>query len=108
MADPTPQTILEEQIPSRMAANPALVKEIGAVVHFTIGENTWTLDCTGETGTVTAGAIGASKMTVICGEADFVKIATKALNANMAAMSGKLKFKPMDMALAMKLGKLIG
>jgi putative sterol carrier protein len=40
-------------------------------------------------------------------DADFIKIRTKQLNANMAAMSGKLKFKPMDMGLAMKLGKLL-
>ena len=30
------------------------------------------------------------------------------MNAQMAAMSGKLKFKPMDMGLAMKLAKLHG
>jgi putative sterol carrier protein len=38
---------------------------------------------------------------------DFVKIRQKQLNPQMAAMTGKLKFKPMDMGLAMKLGKLL-
>ncbi len=46
-------------------------------------------------------------MTVTVAEADFVKIHNKQLNAQMAAMQGKLKFKPMDMGLAMKLGKLL-
>ena len=43
-----------------------------------------------------------------CVDADFLKIVNKQLNANMAAMQGKLKFKPMDMNLALNLGKLIG
>jgi hypothetical protein len=30
------------------------------------------------------------------------------MNAQTAAMTGKLKFKPMDMGLAMKLAKLLG
>ena len=110
MADPTVKQIMEEHIPSRLEANPGVAKEINALVHFNItgdAGGTWTLDCTGEKGSMAAGATGTPKMTVICGDADFVKIATKQLNANMAAMSGKLKFKPMDMGLAMKLGKLL-
>ena len=39
---------------------------------------------------------------------DFVKIKKKELNSQMAAMQGKIKFKPMDMGLAMKLAKLLG
>jgi putative sterol carrier protein len=46
-------------------------------------------------------------MTVTVSDQDFVKIRNKQLNAQMAAMQGKLKFKPMDMGLAMKLGKLL-
>jgi putative sterol carrier protein len=69
---------------------------------------TWTVDMTKAENWVTTGAEGTPKMVVTVGDADFVKISTKQLNANMAAMSGKLKFKPMDMALAMKLGKLLG
>ena len=38
---------------------------------------------------------------------DFLKIKQKQLNPQAAAMTGKLKFKPMDMGLAMKLGKLL-
>ena len=53
------------------------------------------------------GAEGTPKMTITVSDADFVKIRQKQLNAQMAAMQGKLKFKPMDMGLAMKLGKLL-
>jgi len=110
MADATSKTILENDIPALLTAKPELAKEINAVVHFVItGDNggTWTLDLTKPSAWVTAGAVGEPKMTVTVSDADFVKIRSKQLNAQMAAMQGKLKFKPMDMGLAMKLGKLL-
>jgi putative sterol carrier protein len=106
----TAQSIMEEEIPSVLQAKPELAKEINAVIHFNItGEQggTWTLDLTKESDWVTQGATGTPKMTVTVGDQDFVKIRQKQLNAQMAAMQGKLKFKPMDMGLAMKLGKLL-
>ena len=111
MADPTVKEVFEKQIPERLEAQPNLASEIDALVHFNItgdGGGTWTLDTTGGKKELEAGARGEPKMVITCSDQDFVKIATKALNANMAAMSGKLKFKPMDMGLAMKLGKLLG
>jgi hypothetical protein len=110
MADPTPKQILEEEIPAALTAKPELVGEIGAVIHFNVTGPTggnWTIDCTKPADWVSAGNNGTAKMVVTVGDADFIKIRTKQLNANMAAMSGKLKFKPMDMNLAMKLGKLL-
>jgi putative sterol carrier protein len=103
--------ILETEIPSRITAKPDIAKDLNAVIHFNItgdGGGTWTLDCTKEAGWVSAGTNGESKMTVTCAASDFEKIASKQMNAQMAAMSGKLKFKPMDMGLAMKLAKLMG
>jgi len=111
MADPTVKEILEQQIPERLETHAHLANEINSVVHFQItGDNggTWTLDTTGGNKKVEPGAHGEPKMVITCADQDFVKIATRQLNANMAAMSGKLKFKPMDMALAMKLAKLLG
>ncbi|MBL8917375.1 MAG: SCP2 sterol-binding domain-containing protein [Myxococcaceae bacterium] len=102
--------ILETEIPKRLTAKPELAKDINAVVHFSItgdGGGDWTLDCTKAEGWVTPGKVGESKMTIIAAAADFEKIINKQMNAQMAAMQGKLKFKPMDMALAMKLGKLM-
>ncbi len=102
--------ILETEIPKRLQAKPELVKDINAVVHFNItgdGGGQWTMDCTKADGWMTAGASGEPKMTLTCAAADFEKIVNKQMNAQMAAMQGKLKFKPMDMGLAMKLGKLM-
>ncbi len=110
MSDLTPKKILEEEIPKRITQRPEVVKEINAIIHFDVsGPNggKWTLDCTKPDNWVTAGANGIPKMTIAISDDDFVKISTKQLNAQMAAMSGKLKFKPMDMGLAMKLGKLL-
>jgi putative sterol carrier protein len=107
----TAKDIMEKEIPSTLQAKPELAKELNAVIHFDItgeGGGKWTLDATKSSDWVTAGAEGTPKMTVSMSDADFVKIRTKQLNAQMAAMQGKLKFKPMDMGLAMKLGKLLG
>lgn len=102
--------ILEVEIPNRLRAKPELVKELNAVIQFNVtGDNggTWTLDATKAENWVTAGANGAPKMTITVSNEDFVKITSKQMNAQMAAMQGKLKFKPLDMGLAMKLGKLL-
>ena len=66
------------------------------------------MDLTKAADWVSTGATGTPKMTITVSGEDFVKIREKQLNAQMAAMQGKLKFKPMDMGLAMKLGKLLG
>lgn len=110
MADMTSKSILEQEIPSLLQSKPELAKDINAVIHFIItgdGGGTWTMDLTKSSDWVSEGAQGEPKMTITASDADFVKIRKKELNAQMAAMSGKLKFKPMDMGLAMKLGKLL-
>jgi putative sterol carrier protein len=102
--------ILETEIPNRLKAKPEIAKDVNAVVHFNVtGDNggTWTLDCTKPEDWVSAGANGTPKMTISVTADDFSKIVTKQMNAQMAAMQGKLKFKPMDMGLAMKLAKLL-
>jgi putative sterol carrier protein len=107
----TAQEILERDIPALLTQKPELAKDINSVIHFNItGDNggTWTLDLTKSSDWVTKGAEGTPKMTITVSSDDFVKIRAKQLNPQMAAMQGKLKFKPMDMGLAMKLGKLLG
>jgi putative sterol carrier protein len=112
MAETTPKQILEEDIPKRIAAKPELQQEMNAVIVFDItgpAGGKWTLDMTKTADWVKAGAEGVTpKMTLTASDKDFIAVCTKKLNANMAAVSGKLKFKPMDMNLALKLGKLIG
>jgi len=110
MADTNPKNILEQEIPTLLKEKPELAKDINAVIHFNItGDNggTWTMDLTKPDNWVSTGAQGEPKMTITVSDQDFVKIRQKQLNAQMAAMQGKLKFKPMDMGLAMKLGKLL-
>jgi len=108
----TPKQIMEEEIPRRLAAKPELQREMNAVVVFDITGpegGKWTLDTTRTADWVSAGAEGvAPKMTLVATDKDFVAVCTKKLNANMAAVNGKLKFRPMDMGLALKLGRLIG
>lgn len=102
--------ILETEIPNKLKTKPELGKDINAVIHFDItgdGGGAWTLDCSKEADWVSEGKNGDSKMTIICSAGDFEKIVTKQMNAQTAAMTGKLKFKPMDMGLAMKLAKLL-
>ncbi len=106
----TSKDILETEIPTLLKAKPELAKELNAVVHFVVsgdGGGTWTLDCTKDSDWVSEGATGTPKMTISVSNDDFVKIRAKQMNAQMAAMQGKLKFKPMDMGLAMKLAKLL-
>jgi len=107
----TAQDILEKDIPALLQQKPEVAKDINSIIHFNItGDNggTWTLDLTKPADWVSKGAEGTPKMTVTISNDDFVKIRAKQLNAQMAAMQGKLKFKPMDMGLAMKLAKLLG
>jgi putative sterol carrier protein len=107
----TSKDILETEIPGLLKQKPELGKDINAVIHFNVtGDNggTWTLDLTKPDNWVSKGTTGEPKMTITVSNADFVAIREKKLNAQMAAMQGKLKFKPMDMNLAMKLAKLLG
>ncbi len=110
MPDITPKAIFEEKMAQKLKDNPGLAKEMNVVLQFQISGpqgGTWTVDLTKAADWVKAGAEGTPKMTVSCSDEDFVKIVNKQMNAQMAAMQGKLKFKPMDMGLAMKLGKLL-
>lgn len=107
----TAKDIIETEIPTALKAKPELAKDINSIIHFNItgdGGGNWTLDLTKPSEWVSSGHNGTPKMTITVSNDDFVKIREKKLKAEMAAMSGKLKFKPMDMGLAMKLAKLLG
>ena len=107
----TAKDIIETEIPAALAAKPEMAKDINSIIHFNItgdGGGNWTLDLTKPSGWVSSGHTGTPKMTITVSNDDLVKIRQKQLKPEMAAMSGKLKFKPMDMGLAMKLGKLLG
>ncbi|MGC4113505.1 MAG: SCP2 sterol-binding domain-containing protein [Myxococcales bacterium] len=84
---------------------------MNAVVVFDItgpAGGKWTLDTTRTSDWVKPGSEGITpKTTLTCTDKDFVAVCTKKLNATMAVAGGKLKFKPMDTNLALKLAKLI-
>jgi len=109
MADLTPKSIFEEQFVTKLQKDPQIAKDINAVIQFDISGSqggSWTADLTKTEGWVSAGTHASPKMVVSVSDEDLIKIVNKQLNPNMAAMSGKLRFKPMDMGLALKLGKL--
>lgn len=110
MSSQTPKEILEQDIPKTLQEKPELATDINAVVQFDItgdGGGSWSLDCTKSADWVAEGAATDPKMVITSSAEDFVKIRNKELNPQMAAMQGKLKFKPLDMGLAMKLAKLL-
>lgn len=107
----TAKDVLESDIPSKINAKPALLKEINKIFEFELsgdGGGTWTLDCTeAGGGKVTAGSTGTAKVFIKATAADFLSMATGKLKAEMAVMSGKLKVKPNPME-ALPLKKLLG
>jgi putative sterol carrier protein len=111
MADaPGPKQYFEEKIAKKLQGNPDISKAVNSVYEFNItgdGGGVWTVDLTKEPGAVAAGSTGAAKCTVTCASTDFMNIVSGKMNPQMAFMSGKLKIKG-DMALAMKLQKVIG
>lgn len=109
MADVNPKDIFETKFKDKLTENPALAKDVNAVIQFEVTGPTggqWTADLTKSADWITAGTHPSPKMTVSVSDEDLVKIVNKQLNPQMAAMSQKLRFKPFDMGLAMKLGKL--
>jgi putative sterol carrier protein len=110
MADQTPKSFFEEKIAKKLVDKPETSKAVNSIYEFNItGDNggVWTVDLTKEPGTVQAGSTGNAKCTVTCAAGDFMNIVSGKMNPQMAFMSGKLKIKG-DMALAMKLQKVIG
>ena len=96
----------------RLTAQPELQQEFNTVILFNItGPNSglWILDLTRDSNWVSTNTAGVRpKTTVHISDNDFVGLITETLNPQGAAMSGRLKFKPMNVALARKLGKLFG
>lgn len=110
MPDLTPKQFFEEKIAKKLAEKPELSKAVNAAYEFNITGDTggvWTVDLTKEPGSVSAGSTGTAKCTVTCAANDFLNITSGKMNPQMAFMSGKLKIKG-EMALAMKLQKIIG
>ena len=102
--------VFETHIPARLKAKPDLIGKINAVYQFNItgaDGGAWSVDCTQPGGAVAVGNAVAPRCTVSMVDADFLKLVTGKLNAQMAFMTGKIKIQG-DMGLAMKLQQLLG
>lgn len=108
--DITPKTIFEQRIPEAIGKNPALAKDVNAVFQFDVSGpegGKWALDLTKDKDWVTATEVQNPAMTITVSDQDFLAIVSGKLNGQMAFMSGKIKFKPMNIALATKLSKVL-
>jgi len=102
--------VFETHIPARLKAKPDLIGKINAVYQFNISGaegGAWSVDCTQPGGAVAVGSAASPRCTVSMVDADFLKLVTGKLNAQMAFMTGKIKIQG-DMGLAMKLQQLLG
>ena len=106
----TPKDIFEKHIADALVKNPALARDVNAVFHFDLGGpagGQWTLDLTREQDWVAGGLQGTPQMTITVSDADFISVVAGKMNAQTAVITGKLKFKPMNIALAAKLSKVL-
>jgi len=109
MAVESVNEIFEKHIPARLEKKPELVDQINAKYKFEVtgdAGGTWVVDLTEAGGKVMPGDAEANCNITITTE-DFLDIINGKLNGQMAFMTGKLKVAG-DMALAMKLGSLLG
>jgi putative sterol carrier protein len=108
--DITPKEIFEVRIAQAIGKNPALAKEVNAIFQFDVSGpqgGKWVLDLTRDSDWVSAGENSSPAMTIAVSDADFLQIVSGKINGQMAFMSGKIKFKPMNIALATKLSKVL-
>ena len=109
MAIESAKDLFENYMPKRLEAKPELVEKVNASYKFVVtGDKggTWTVDLTVPGGSVKEDDSDAN-CTITVDSNDLVDIVTGKLNGQMAFMTGKLKVAG-DMALAMKLGTVLG
>ena len=98
-----------EELASRLAAAPELVKKVKGVYLFNIKagkkKQGWTVDLKNGNGSISKGKAGKADCTITMADADFVDLMAGNLDGTQAYMAGKLRLKG-DMGLAMKLNVL--
>jgi hypothetical protein len=110
MDDITPRFIFEHDFPKLIQARLDIAKRINAVIHFDVQGprgGKWTVDCTKASEWISSGVRGIPRMTVSVADDDFVKIHTKALNPQVAGLTGRVRFKPLSLSLMTELGRLL-
>jgi len=98
-----------EELGKRIAANQALLQQVGGVYQFNLTSNgkttPWGVDIKNAPGSVKQGAPPKADCTLTTSEDDFIGMMTGKLNSQQLFMQGKLKIAG-NMGLAMKLNKL--
>ena len=103
----SPKEYFENSVAQKLQETPDSYLKINAVYQFNItGDNggSWTVDLTKPE--VRPGEDENARCVVTVEDGDFMQIVSRALNPQMAFMSGKLKVGG-DMSLAMKLGEIL-
>jgi len=107
-----PIALVFGEIEKNVKADPSLVKRVQGVYQFNVllsdGQTkSWTVDLKTEPGKVSEGKAEKAECTISMKEEDFADIMTGKIDGQAAFMQGKLKMAG-NMALAMKLGQVLG
>lgn len=108
MSELTVRSIFESRIPKQLESDPDKAKALGGVYQFNVtGDDggSWCVDLT--VPEVREEKNEDAQCTIEVADADFVDIVSGALPGPQAFMMGKLRIEG-DMALAMKLGEVLG
>lgn len=102
----TTQEFFANHLPKKLAAQPELAADINAVYQFDInGAGIWTIDLTGDAGSVAEGAHADPGCTVTIDQADFEGLLDGSANAMTLFITGKLAVT--NPGLAMSLQKIL-
>jgi putative sterol carrier protein len=101
-----PADIFDKIMPERLKRQPGSVRKVNAVFLFDLSGpdgGQWTLDCTKTSDWITRGRTSMPRVVLRMSDETFVQIHKKELSPQVAAMTGRVKFKPMDLGIAQKL-----
>lgn len=97
------QDFFDRFLPEKLNENPQIAREINAVYAFDIdGAGQWTVDLTGDGGTVHPGIAENAGCTVTAKKADFEKLLDNPAQAMMLFTMGKLKVTNVGLALSLQ------
>ncbi|MCB9682004.1 MAG: SCP2 sterol-binding domain-containing protein [Alphaproteobacteria bacterium] len=101
------KAFFEDYLPSKLAKNPSIASDINGVYQFNLGdEGNWVVDLTKDGGAISAGDHESPNCVVTAQGSDFGKLLDNPASAMMLFTMGKLKVS--DIAMGMKLQKLLG